>query len=579
MLENKIFFIIKKITNVILILFLLSYTIFGIIGKVKAASYKQTYTQTVKTGIDAFPESYKPFLRKIKEQHPNWTFDAYFTGISWSDLVKYETDHGHNRIINSADSLLKCSCGNVASGYACASSSIIQYYMDPRNFLNNDVGIFQFLESSYNNNYKVDVVQSIIKNSFMKGNVTFKKDGQDVTMSYAQIIMDAANKSQMSPYAIAIKILQEVGTNGSNAVTGTYAFTYIDGKQYSGYYNFFNYGAYDTGSAVTNGLCYAKDRGWDTPYKAIIEGAQKYGADYTAKGQNTIYFTKWDVVGTSILKSGNTQTVIASSDSSNQLFRHQYMTNVRDPNSQASKLYNTYSKNGILEEKLNFVIPVYNDMPQTNKLPTTLTTKDGDLYYTTGTEIMVRTEPKSSGARVDCIIEKDTVVAVLDRKCAINNGLEWDRVKLANGKTGYMASKYLEPCGIYAEKKAQISGTNIKAIPNLSVKDLANTLNISNYEVTKDGNKKVDTDVIGTGYKLKDKTNNKEYVLIVLGDINGDGYIDTGDTFRIKQNIMKAINLEGIYKTAADVNKDGYIDTGDSFILKKEVKNIPSITL
>ena len=443
--------------------------------------------------------------------------------------------------------------------------------MDPRNFLNNDVGIFQFLESSYNNNYKVDVVQSIIKNSFMKGNVTFKKDGQDVTMSYAQIIMDAANKSQMSPYAIAIKILQEVGTNGSNAVTGTYTFTYIDGKQYSGYYNFFNYGAYDTGSAVTNGLCYAKDRGWDTPYKAIIEGAQKYGADYTAKGQNTIYFTKWDVVGTSILKSGNTQTVIASSDSSNQLFRHQYMTNVRDPNSQASKLYNTYSKNGILEEKLNFVIPVYNDMPQTNKLPTTLTTKDGDLYYTTGTEIMVRTEPKSSGARVDCIIEKDTVVAVLDRKCAINNGLEWDRVKLANGKTGYMASKYLEPCGIYAEKKAQISGTNIKAIPNLSVKDLANTLNISNYEVTKDGNKKVDTDVIGTGYKLKDKTNNKEYVLIVLGDINGDGYIDTGDTFRIKQNIMKAINLEGIYKTAADVNKDGYIDTGDSFILKKEV--------
>ena len=64
-----------------------------------------------------------------------------------------------------------------------------------------------------------------------------------------------------------------------------------------------------------------------------------------------------------------------------------------------------------------------------------------------------------------------------------------------------------------------------------------------------------------------------------MGDINGDGYIDTGDTFRIKQNIMKAINLEGIYKTAADVNKDGYIDTGDSFILKKEVKNIPSITL
>ena len=114
-------------------------------------SYAATYTQTVSSGIANFPVEYQGYLNKLKELHPNWTFDAYYTGISWSDFLANETDHGHNRIINSADSSWKCSCGNVASGYACASSSIISYYADPRNFLN-EINVFQFLEISYNQN-------------------------------------------------------------------------------------------------------------------------------------------------------------------------------------------------------------------------------------------------------------------------------------------------------------------------------------------------------------------------------------------------------------------------------------------
>ena len=568
---------IKQKIIIIMILLIFTYSIFSVFQTSQA--YSINYTQTVKSGIDAFPESYKTYLRNIQEQHPKWTFDAYYTGISWSDLVTYETDHGHNRVINSADPLWKCSCGNVESGYACASSGIIKYYMDPRNFLDSDKKMFQFLESSYNNNYKVEVVQSIIKNSFMKGNVTFKKDGKDVTMSYAEIIMDAASKSQMSPYAIAIKILQEVGTAGSNAVTGTYTFTYIDGKQYSGYYNFFNYGAYDTGSAVTNGLCYAKDRGWDTPYKAIVEGAEKYGADYNAKGQNTVYFTKWDVVGTKILKPGQTQTVTASNTSSNQLFRHQYMTNIQDPNSQSSRLYNTYSDNDILEEALNFVIPVYNDMPDSNKLPSTLDDLEGDLYYTTGTDIMVRSEPRKNGARVDCISKRDTIVTVLERKTAYNDGLDWDKVKLSNGKVGYMASKYLAPCGNSNTTKAQIVDNSIKAIPNICVKDLAKELKMTNCEVTKDGVRKADSDIIGTGYKLIDKTNNKEYMIIVLGDVNGDGQVKATDYMKIKNHIMGTSSFTEIEKKAADVTKDGEIKATDYMKVKNYIMGTSTISL
>ena len=459
----------------------------------------------------------------------------------------------------SADALSKCSCGNVESGYACASADIIKYYMDPRNFLDSDKKMFQFLESSYNSSYKVETVQNILKNTFMKGSVTFNKDGKNVTMSYAQIIMEAGAASQTSPYAIAIKILQEVGSNGSNSSSGTYTFTYTDGNQYSGYYNFFNFGAYDTGNAVTNGLIYAKNNGWDTPYKAIVGGAQKYSSSYNAAGQNTIYFTKWDVVGNRILKAGETQTV-----TKNQLFTHQYMTNIKDPNSQSSKLYNTYSDNNIIDGALNFVIPVYDNMPVANKMPTALTEKDGDLYYTTGTDIMVRSTPSTSGARVDCISGRDTVVAVLERKTANANGLDWDKVKLANGKIGYIASKYLAPCGTSVTKKAEISNSNIKAIPNLTIKELASILKFTNYEVTKDGVKKVDTDAIGTGYKIKDNSTNKEYTAIVLGDVNGDGKVTTVDAARVLKTAAGNYKLEGNKLSAGDVNGDGKVTTVDA---------------
>ncbi len=571
MLENRAFLIKKKVIASLIIIFILSYSFMGLMNVSDAAS---TYTQSIKSGIDAFPESYKTYLRQIQEQHPTWTFDAYYTGISWDDLVANETNHGHNRVHTSADALSKCSCGNVESGYACASADIIKYYMDPRNFLDSDKKMFQFLESSYNSSYKVETVQNILKNTFMKGSVTFNKDGKNVTMSYAQIIMEAGAASQTSPYAIAIKILQEVGSNGSNSSSGTYTFTYTDGNQYSGYYNFFNFGAYDTGNAVTNGLIYAKNNGWDTPYKAIVGGAQKYSSSYNAAGQNTIYFTKWDVVGNRILKAGETQTV-----TKNQLFTHQYMTNIKDPNSQSSKLYNTYSDNNIIDGALNFVIPVYDNMPVANKMPTALTEKDGDLYYTTGTDIMVRSTPSTSGARVDCISGRDTVVAVLERKTANANGLDWDKVKLANGKIGYIASKYLAPCGTSVTKKAEISNSNIKAIPNLTIKELASTLKFTNYEVTKDGVKKVDTDAIGTGYKIKDNSTNKEYTAIVLGDVNGDGKVKATDYMKIKNYIMNTSKLSDVEKKAADVNKDGEIKATDYMKIKNYIMGTSSITI
>lgn len=571
-------------------------------NKVYAAT---TYTQTLKSGIENFPEEYKIALNQIKMLHPNWTFEAYYTGISWDTVVLNETaTHGRNRVVKSADTSWKCSCNNIASGYACASKGIVKYYLDSRNFLN-EVNIFQFLEISYNEKiHTIDGIKSAVKGTFLDNTVTYKvfeekevpieekttekQEGEEnastenainettnventvktelkeveveYTKHYADIILEAAKQSNMSPYSIVTKIIQEVGTKGSSSVTGEY-------EGYKGYYNFYNLGAYDTGNAIENGLIYARKKGWNNQYIAIIDGAKEIANSYTNAGQNTAYFYKWDVVGTKILGSGETQKVSGSN-----MFWHQYMTNVQDPTSQSKSLYNTYAKNNVLNEALNFVIPIYDNMPESNcSMPTGLTTDDGNLYYVNCTDgLAVRENPTTSAKKLTSL-SKNTVVVVLARECAQANGYKWDKVKLDNGLTGYIASKYLtfksastapkepeennsEPNESQTTENFKIEETNIVMIPGIALKD-------------------INENAIGelkTGGKIT--IGDKEYTVVIKGDTNGDGEASAGDYVLIKNYIMESIGLEKPEeKSAADVNGDGEVSPADYVLIKNYI--------
>jgi len=611
----------KNMSKKILILSIIVVILSIFIIPMKNIYAATTYTQTLKSGIESFPEEYKTVLEQIQKLHPNWTFEAYYTGIPWNTVVLNETaSHGRNRVITSSDLCWKCTCGNVASGYACASEGIVKYYLDSRNFLN-EVNIFQFLEISYNEKiHNVEGIKSAVKGTFLDSEITYTviekkevevekeivvnseenneniqenniittentdvvntveenvivdttktseikteivKEIQEVeveyTKHYAEIILEAAKQSNMSPYSIVTKIIQEVGTKGSSSVSGTY-------EGYTGYYNFYNLGAYDTGNAIANGLRYARDKGWNNQYKAIIEGAKEIANSYTNAGQNTAYFYKWDVVGTKILESGSSQNV-----SSSNMFWHQYMTNVQDPTSQSKSLYNTYAKNGVLDKALNFIIPIYENMPKEFiSKPSGLTTEDGDLYYVNCTDgLAVRQKPTTAGERL-LSLSKNTIVAMLERECAEADGYKWDKVKLANGVTGYIASKYLtlKEASIKQEYKYEETETE-----NIIIMTLGITL-----EKIEGGTA---VGEIKTGAKIK--IGEKEYTAVVLGDINSDGSIDTGDTFKLKQAIMevKEISDKSQIK-AADLNNDGLIDTGDSFILKKHIKEVEKISI
>ncbi len=176
--------------------------------------------------------------------------------------------------------------------------------------------------------------------------------GGTVTVSYADIIMEAAEQSKVSPYMLAAMILQEQGSKGtSGSISGA-----------TGYYNYFNVGAYAANgmTAVERGLWYAAQSGsynrpWNTPEKAIVGGALFYAQNYLSAGQNTLYLKRFNVQGSN-------------------MFKHQYMTNTAGAAEEGKSLGKAYTdtmRAGILV----FNIPVYNGMPET---PCPMPTKDGN---------------------------------------------------------------------------------------------------------------------------------------------------------------------------------------------------------
>ena len=412
-----------------------------------------------------FPESYKDGLRALHAQYPNWVFTAQHTGLDWNEVIANESVVGTNLVSSGSISSWKSTAdgaydwttstwpGFDGSSWVAASQEIISYYMDPRNFLDENY-IFQFLLQSYDGSvHTMEGLETMLKGTFMENgsvaggtydssgsssggtssgasdsggpgigigpggsdgssgtssgtetapsagetgasasdggggfgrpsvalsrneaavvassygpgmDLTGGGDGTETTvtgdssqsgsvqapssgtLTYAQIIMNAAQQSGVNPYVLAAMIIQENGKDGSPSISGTRS-------PYEGYYNFYNIGAYATDSmdAVTRGLWYASQSGsygrpWNTVEKAIMGGAEYYGTNFVKAGQDTFYLKKFNVQGSN-------------------LYKHQYMTNVQAAASEGYQMSAAYSDE-MKQTALEFKIPVYTNMPAT----------------------------------------------------------------------------------------------------------------------------------------------------------------------------------------------------------------------
>ena len=402
-----------------------------------------------KEGIESFPDSYKPYLLELQKKYPNWHFVALYTNLDWKYVIDNENVFGKNLVPKSySDRWKNTKPGEynveVDSGWVDASRMAVEYTMDPRNFLNN-VRIFQFERLSYDEktNNKEGVEKILYGTEFYDRTVQYvTSSGSTVTMNskYSDLILKAGKTSAVSPYHLASRIKQEVGPFLSHAsISGTV-------KGYEGLYNFYNIGATSSSEpmgAIKNGLQYAKDgKGaseqtktkylipWNTKERAITGGGIFIGSSYINIGQDTIYLQKFHV----------------TSSTGGELFWHQYMTNVLAPYSESKLIYNGYANMNMLNNSMTFVIPVYNNMPETpvenpNILESDFTNDNTKVYADVQTTLNIREGPSSSYEVLTSVDRNVIMTRIAKGK---QSGELWDKVKLPNGIIGYAFQSYLK---------------------------------------------------------------------------------------------------------------------------------------
>ncbi|MBQ7647054.1 MAG: MBL fold metallo-hydrolase, partial [Clostridia bacterium] len=88
----------------------------------------------------------------------------------------------------------------------------------------------------------------------------------------------------------------------------------------------------------------------------------------------------------------------------------------------------------------------------------------------------------------------------------------------------------------------------------------------------KTGTEKSDDSTVTTGDTVK--TANDSAIIIVNGDVNGTGTIDTTDYIQIKRHVLGTHRLEGAFALAADIDGNGKVDTSDFILLKRHLLKI-----
>ncbi len=485
----------------------------------------------VQGSLVSYP-GYEKLIRELKNKHPNWNFTILNTGLDWNDVIKNETvaSHGRNLIWYTNSGSWVCStCGDKlydSGKWKCASETAVAYYMDPRNWLNEE-NIFQFENLAYNGDIQnIDGVNKIVSTIPWAnvGSINYTKpDGTIgvIQKSYSQVIMEAARDAGISPYHLAARIKQEQGTGVTASATGSGTY-----GGHIGYYNFLNIKA--TGNDIIgNALNYAQNQGWDDPEKAIRGGAVFLASSYISKGQSTLYLQKFDV---------------DSSDGS--LYYHQYMQNVSAALSEGNTVKKSYESMGFLDSNINFVIPVYNNMPGEGSYDEGSSSIVTQNVKVTGDDVIVRNGQGTSSAEITRL-KLGTILLRIETSGTEVDGHYWDKIVLEDGSKGYIARDYLEQI-------ADVTNANISAVANVNV-------NVRNGPGTNG------TSVIRT------LTSGQSVTIIETGKYNGlDGYnwsrvkLSNGAQGYMVSEYLTEVNKTNYQMAYVECNSDGkvYVRSG-----------------
>lgn len=568
-----------------------SYYYTGYVSKgTSSKTYVETKTFKVTDGdinqmlTLGFPKSYAEKLAKLKVSHPNWQFVPYIVNATWDEVIAGETKYINTNLINGSNTSLRNTEDGAyvngkwtefaGGGWYSASKQTVKYFVDPRNFLN-DGHVFMFEVLNFDSGVQTtELLQSLLNGTFMSGNAFYYNDkNEKVNISYAQTFRDAGEKNQISSVHLISRVIQEQGSKGSSLSSG-------DNSEYPGYYNFFNINANGktTSEVIHNGLAYAKKKGWNSPYNAIIGGAALLN-DYIKYGQNTLYLQKFDFAG-------------------DTYYSTQYMQNIRAPYSESYTAYSAYVKNNSLDIKFTFSVPVFKGtMPDKTSLDIKYN-EDSSLSKLSVTSCNLNPSFTSSAYNYTCYVDKKidniTVNASPTASTSTVKGtgkfdlnkdvtvLEIIVTSAAGTTSTYKITVnkvdevVLTPDEILA--KMQISNKG-GYISGFDLGSDANSFNkLLNSVYPKAVSQISENKVLYTGMNIKITSGiTSNYTVVIYGDNNGDGVIDILDLLKIQKHLLEVNKLKNAYLNASDINKDGNVDIIDLLKIQKHILNVSKI--
>ena len=218
--------------------------------------------------------------------------------------------------------------------------------------------------------------------------------------------------------------------------------------------------------------------------------------------------------------------------------------------SEGATLRNAYIDINSLSGSHTFIIPVYENMPET-----ACARPDGSEGATVNSDLVrvnvtsslrMRNEPNESET-VGWVYANE-IVTRLEKATTKVGGTYWDKIMKSNGTIGYTARETYDNESPY----------KLYLVPIVDTGNSGNNDNTGDTGGTQNPENPSDS---GSGTTLKN------------GDVNKDGTITSSDYVLIKDYIMGTVNLDDEAKGLADYNGDGKITASDYVLIKDYIMN------
>ena len=462
-----------------------------------------------------FDDSYKEYLRYLHNIHPNWVFVAYHTNIEFEDILDGQCVLGRSLIDGSNLALRSTEPG----AYDPVTGQFLP--LDGYNwFQANRETIAYYLDPR--NFIREEEIFQFVKLSFTE--IETAEMVQSVLNGTFMENDAILSENESKPYK---QIFYEAGQNAN--VSPLYLATLA--RQEQGV----------NGSAATDGREFEYE---GKTYKGIYNffnihaysGADnwKYGLVYAATEGS--YLRPWDNIEKSIkggalwiadgyINDGQDTAYYQKFNCVTKQYWHQYMTNIRAAYFDSFTLYSAYKTGNCLDDAITFCIPIYLNMPEKTQLPTEIhypSVDDDNEDYFTGD-----------------LIEDLGLVS----------------------ENGFLKGFELNQTYQNLKEKIELMGPNVKIKIENSDGEIA------------------DQDLLKTGMKITitDTKGDSFYTIIIKGDINGDGKIDTTDYLLYRKYLLELYDFDEIKYEAAKINGIEEVNTTGYLYMRKYLLEIGDI--